>query len=234
MAIDLHTHTTCSDGALPPQDLLLHASLAGLRSLAICDHDTVAAYTGNSFLTADRLGIELVPGVEISTRDSSGKYHILGLLVDYESPELLRLTHTVAEERRLTARLHIDALREHGWTINDGDISFKNIVAKPHIARAVLSNPSNKTRLIDEFGEIPNLGQFIEAWLIIGKPAAVNKESAVSPQTAIKAIHAAYGLAILAHPSFNIMRGADPLELCNRFRDMGIDGFEAIYLQMDQ
>ena len=233
--IDLHSHTVASDGVLTSEQLIRRAANLGLKALAITDHDTTNAHTPTAGALAGLLKLELVSGIEISTRDAdNNKYHILGLLIDLHCPELLKLTHDVELERKRIAIEHIDLLQKHGWEIDLQDLNFKGVIVKTHIADAVIQNPKNKQKLIDEFGKVPTQGQFIESWLIKGKPADVSQRNSISPQEAIDVIHKAKGIAILAHPSFNIMLGADPETLCKEFLAMGIDGFEAIYLQMDR
>ncbi|MCX7928705.1 MAG: PHP domain-containing protein [Patescibacteria group bacterium] len=234
--IDLHTHTIYSDGTFTPEQLLNKAKAYGLVAISITDHDTVKAYSPQLFNLADKLEIELVPGVEFSTRDEdSNKYHILGLLIDLNSADLNNLTNLLNEDRIKEASLVCDLLNSYGWEI-DREMLFNEpgTITKAHISRAVLGCEKNRTRLIKEFGKVPTEGSFCEAWLIKGKPAYVSGQRHLHPKQAIETIKNAKGLAILAHPSFNIMAGEDFNSLCNKFINWGIDGFEAINVQYDR
>lgn len=113
-------------------------------------------------------------------------------------------------------------------------LSENSTIIKAHISRAVLDNKKNVERLVKEFGKIPTEGEFCEAWLIRGKPAFVKGSKDLHPIKAIETIKMAKGLALLAHPSFNIMMGELFDLLCEKFVNWGIDGFEAINVQYDR
>lgn len=235
--IDLHTHTIYSDGFLTPQQLLKRAKNYGLAAIAIADHDTINAYIDKTFEIASKLGIELVPGIEFSTRDqNSNKYHILGLLIDLKNPDLLKLTKRLKEERIEEATKVSGILKKLGWKIDlEKLLNEPGTITKAHISRAVLKNKENFQKLKEFFkGKMPTEGEFTETFLIKGKPAYLKDDKPLSPQEAISVIHKAKGLAILAHPSFNIIKGESFSELCEKFVAMGIDGFEAINVQYDK
>jgi predicted metal-dependent phosphoesterase TrpH len=235
--IDLHTHTTYSDGLLTPKELLERAKRYDLAAISITDHDTVSAYTSDTFDIAHRLEVELIPGIEFSTKDPHGhKYHILGLLIDVNNQDLLDLTRKIKDQRIAYTRQVCDLLIKAGWVIDtDTLLSYQGTITKAHIARAVVSNPDNHRLLVDTFGgHIPKEGEFIEATMIKGKPYYIKQSEELSPEVAIRTIKGAGGLAILAHPSFNLMMGEQFDELCQKFVRMGIDGFEAINVQYDR
>jgi len=234
--IDLHTHTNYSDGALSPRELLARAHAYQLAAISITDHDTVVAYhEGQAIEIARSIGVELVPGIEWSTRDEHDrKYHILGLLIDVSHPDILRTTSMLAQRRLLQAQRTCERLRELGWHVDVTTLLERpGTVTRAHIALAITAHPKNAERLQEVFGRIPNQGELIESLLIRGKPAYVPADDNLSPQEAISLTHTAGGLAILAHPAFNIMHGENIDELCERLARLGIDGFEAINIQYD-
>ncbi len=235
-AIDLHTHTRRSDGFLTPEELLQKAASYGLRAISITDHDTLSAYSDPLFAYAQQLGIELIPGIEISTKDGAGnKYHILGLLIDLKNSPLQKLTNVLKERRVAQTEKVVQLLEQLGWFIDrDQLLDGSEVVTKAHIARAVLKNSRNHTKLIAEFDTVPSEGTFIESTLIKGKPAFVRADEELSPEEAVRAIHDASGVALLAHPSFNVMRGEEMEALIEKSRAWGIDGYEAINVQYDK
>ncbi len=233
MAIDLHTHTNRSDGSLSPEELLQRAHACGVQAVAITDHDTVDAYSPELFSFAQSCGVELIPGIEISTRDEVDRYHVLGLLVDPHSEQLRTFSNEMVLQRKANAEEMVAALRSHNWAIDDSFLQQNASITKAQVAIAVLENPSNTERVIKEFGSVPTYGDFIEAWLIKGCPCYVRRAQETTPQQAIDIIHEAQGLALLAHPTFNIMNGYDARELCEKFLNLGVDGFEAINVQFD-
>lgn len=234
--IDLHTHTNCSDGDLSPKELLDLAAQKGLVALAITDHDTVAAYSNDTYEHARALNVELVSGIELSTRGSDGgKYHVLGLLIDVGDAQLKFATNDIAAKRKETAGLICSKLNKTGWFVDQSGLLNKlTVVTKAHIAQSVLADPRNRVKLTSTFSGIPSVGQFIERFMIKGKACFVEQPDSITPQRAIELIHMTKGVAILAHPTFNILKGEDPQSLCDKFVQMGIDGFESIYIQYDR
>lgn len=234
--IDLHTHTTCSDGSLTPIELLDRAKEYNLEAIAITDHDNINAYTPELFAQAKKRNIELVPGIEFSTRDATGnKYHLVGLLIDLENQELISLISDIEKRRREIATAIMKLLQENGWQVDiDQVLACNNVITKPHISKAVINNPQNATKLHEIFGTIPSDGQFIEETMIKGKPCFFKAPEDLSPRQAIDIIHTAKGLAFLAHPNFNISQGEDPNTLAEKFLNWKVDGFEAICVEFDR
>ncbi len=232
--VDLHTHTDCSDGVLTPVELLNRANEYGLAAVAITDHNTVAAYTAPTWEAAKRLGLELVPGIEISTADKEGRrYHVLGLLVDTGDPGLVALTQQVQADKLKLAYETVEYLRRDGWQIDGEVLEREGVISKSHIARAMIAGETNIDRLKTMFGDrLPTEGELVEATMIGKKIRGIPEYW--SPQAAIEVIHGAMGVAILAHPSFNILMGERPEEMAPRFVGWGIDGFEAISVVYDR
>jgi len=238
MKIDLHTHTNFSDGFLSPEELLSRASNYGIKAIAITDHDTQRAYRNNNiFDLATSLDIELIPGIEFSTQDMSGhKYHILGLMIDFHNTELIGLIDKLENNRISYAQKVVEQLRLDEWSIEIEPLIVAGIsITKAHISRLLIENPKNKQKLLDFFGSMPTEGMLTETFLIKEKKYYVSSpDKSLEPGTAIDIIHKAKGVAILAHPAFSVIQGEELVELCNKFRDLHIDGFEAINIQFNK
>ncbi len=235
--IDLHTHTTFSDGLLTPRELLMKARTYRLSAIAITDHDTISAYVPETFSLAKKLNVELIPGIEFSTRDAAGtKYHILGLLVDAANPELNMLTDSLRVRREAFMIAQSKKLQTLGYVCDiDSLRDVPGTVTKPHLARKILEDPRNKALLESMFGGIiPDEGRFIEETMIKGKSAYILQPDALRPEEAVKTIHNAGGLAILAHPSSHLMEGQTLAEIADVVQTYGLDGLEAIYVQYDR
>lgn len=233
--VDLHVHTNLSDGLHTPEEILHLALSSGVRVLSITDHDTIDAYTDQITDLAQKLELDLIPGVEVSTRDQRGKYHILGYFADLERAEVLKSNlEKVSKNRHLLAEKICDLLVKAGFFVNPEMLRSLSSVTKAHIARLVLDNPLNRQKLLEDFdGQMPTEGRIVETYMLRGQVAYV-KPMSPSPQEAINWIHRSGGIAILAHPIDNVLKGWDPSSLVDFFVSIGIDGLEAYYIQYDR
>jgi predicted metal-dependent phosphoesterase TrpH len=228
---DLQSHSRHSDGALAASEVVSAAAAAGVDLLALTDHDTVGGVREAADAAA-RIGVRLATGVEISALDSSGlDLHILGYLIDDREPALLeRLERYRADRERRTDAI-VGALRELGFEIDEGAFEQRAAqgkpIGRPHIAQAVTAHPANAERLQSEGLAGPSA--FIEAYLIEGRPGFRPRELPSVPE-AIAAIHDAGGLAVWAHPFWDIRASAEVLDAIDRFRAEGIDGVECFYV----
>jgi predicted metal-dependent phosphoesterase TrpH len=234
LRFDLQSHSTHSDGALPAADVVERAAAAGVELLALTDHDTVTGVS-EALAAGHRLGVRVIPAVEISAVDDGSpmprELHILGYSIDHTSPRLTaQLAEFLADREQRTLRMAA-ALRELGWELDEREISERNAagqpIGRPHLAEAVLAVPGNAARLEDE--GINDIGSLIRAYLIDGRPAFRLRETPTVAQ-AVDAIHAAGGLAVWAHPFWDLSDPADVLESIDRFRALAIDGVEAFYV----
>jgi hypothetical protein len=182
-----------------------------------------------------RFGVRVVPAVEISSIDADSdaprELHILGYLIDHAEPSFLAtLADFLADRERRTLRM-ADALREQGLALDDAAISARvragQPIGRPHLAEAVLSAPANASRLREE--QIDDIGSLIRAYLVEGRPAFRLRETPTVAQ-AIEAIHAAGGVAIWAHPFWDVTDVDETLAMIDRFRALGIDGVETFYV----
>lgn len=213
--IDLHLHSTASDGILPPAQVVEAARAAGLSVIALTDHDTVAG-VHEAVLAGDRLGVRVIRGVELSAHeDTSGKeVHVLGLHVtrlDALERELIDLR----EKRNERARLIVRRLCDIGVPITLEQVlaqSSGGAVGRPHIARALI-----------QCGAVADQREAFDRYLGLGRAAFIPK-SPFLIEDAIRIIHEAGGLAIWAHPSHTARR-----ERVERLVAHGLDGLEVLH-----
>jgi predicted metal-dependent phosphoesterase TrpH len=239
LAFDLQSHSTHSDGALAAAEVVARAADAGVELLALSDHDTVSGVS-EAMEAGERLGVRVVPSVEISAIDdpssqgapgAARELHILGYLFDHTAAAFAAtLADFLADRERRTLRM-ADALREQGLQLDDAALSARvtagQPIGRPHLAEAVLAAPANAARLREK--SIDDIGSLIRGYLIEGRPAFRLRETPTVAQ-AIDAIHAAGGVAIWAHPFWDVSDPDESLAMIDRFRALGIDGIEAFYL----
>ncbi len=198
MRFDFHTHTTASDGHLTPTQLVKLAQKIKLSYLAKTDHDTVNLM--HEFLVAGKkYKIHTFPGIEISSKFKNKSVHVVGLNINYKNKKLIQYTQIYQLIRQQRAKKIIAKLKKLNWYIDNKQIQ-RQIIGRPHIALAVIKHPLNKKRLIKEFGTLPTFGQFISKYIVPGSGAYAPKTKHITTNNAIKLIHQADGLAILAHP----------------------------------
>jgi predicted metal-dependent phosphoesterase TrpH len=197
--IDLHTHSNCSDGSLTPSDLVARAAAAGVEVLALTDHDTVAGLeeAGHS---AGVLGLELVPGVEISASWRAQAVHVLGLWIDPASPELCRSLSAQGERRRVRMRKICERLGKLG-------------LPGAELLAAVQANPGVPTRAhlanaMVAGGHVDRANEAFRKYLGSGKSANVAAEWPALAEV-VAWIRGAGGVAALAHPArYSLSAGA--------------------------
>jgi predicted metal-dependent phosphoesterase TrpH len=231
---DLQSHSTHSDGALPAAEVVERAAASGVELLALSDHDTVSGVS-EALSAGERLGIRVVSAVEISAVDDGApvgrELHILGYGIDHTGPLLTeRLAEFLADREHRTMRMAA-ALRELGFELDEEELQRRiadgQPIGRPHLAEAVLRSPANASRLQAE--QIDDVGSLIRGYLIEGRPAFRLRETPTVGQ-AVEAIHEAGGVAIWAHPFWDIPEPDEVLASIDRFRALGIDGVEAFYV----
>jgi predicted metal-dependent phosphoesterase TrpH len=235
---DLQSHSTHSDGALAAAEVVERAAASGVELLALSDHDTVSGVS-EALAAGERVGIRVVPAVEISAVDDGApvgrELHILGYGIDHEGPLLTeRLAEFLADREQRTLRMAA-ALRELGFELDEEELKARvaagQPIGRPHLAEAVLRAPANAERLKAE--QIDDIGSLIRAYLIEGKPAFRLRETPTVAE-AVEAIHEAGGVAIWAHPFWDVSEPREVIESIDRFRSFGIDGVEAFYVTHTQ
>ena len=208
--IDLHTHTKFSDGYFTPQELLEKVSETNISVLAITDHDTIDAIP-SAVTLGEKLGITVVPGIELSAQDGERDLHILGYFMDIENETFKEYLTLFKSERIKRVERIIAKLKNLGYSITIEDVltlSGTSVVGRPHIADALV--------------KLGIVKSFYEAFqkLLGNTSPAYEKKYYVSPANAIKIIQDAGGIAVIAHP------GALPEETIRELIKANIDGFE--------
>ncbi len=219
--IDLHSHSTASDGTLTPRELAKEAAERNISALALTDHDTVEGI--NEFKEACyEYGVEAISGVEISAQHSK-TMHIVGLLIDTDSDILRGRLDILKSAREVRNRKMLDLLKKHDFDISEEDIltqkdgaSLSN-TGRAHIARTMV-----------EKGYVHSVNEAFEKYLKKGNSCYV-KRVTYSPEESIRIIKDAGGISILAHPIF-ITEDYDALySLVKELREYGLDGMECYY-----
>jgi 3',5'-nucleoside bisphosphate phosphatase len=256
LRFDLQAHSTHSDGALEAAEVVDRAARAGVELLALTDHDTVSG-VAEAIAAGERHGVRVVPAIEISAIDAGWEdgeggegegegegeggigtpreLHILGYNIDHASPPFTaRLEEFLTDREQRTLRMAA-ALKEAGFQLDEKEIEARvaagKPIGRPHLAEAVLAAPANAERLANE--EIDDIGSLIRAYLIEGRPAFRLRETPTVAQ-AVEAIHDASGVAIWAHPFWDITAPGEVLASIDRFKALGIDGVEAFYVTHDR
>jgi len=216
MKVDLHIHTTASDGRLTPEEVVRIAAKQGLSVIAITDHDSLAGIEPALLAAESVPSLRVIPGLEINTDTPNAEVHILGYFIDYRNKGLKQTLERLRNSRETRARKIVAKLGELGIDVawhRVLELSGGGSIGRPHIAQAMF-----------ERGYIPS---FQEAFIkYIGRqgPAYVERER-LSPQDAVELVVKAGGLPVLAHPA-NI---DDLEELLVELKEAGLVGLEAYY-----
>jgi predicted metal-dependent phosphoesterase TrpH len=215
-AADFHCHSTYSDGRLRPEALLELAARLGLKILALTDHDTVAGLS-EAREAAQKHGIELVSGVEISADFGPGTMHIVGLDFDSGSKAFLGELEKLQQARRDRNPQIFRKLREAGIALEEAEVerlAEGGQVGRPHFAQALLDK-----------GVVKNFEEAFERFLAKGRPAYVPKLR-LAPARAIELIHQAGGIAVMAHPVQLGLEGTRLESLLVDLKEKGLDAIE--------
>jgi predicted metal-dependent phosphoesterase TrpH len=218
--IDLHTHSTASDGTLSPAELMRAAGEAGLSAIALTDHDTLSGLP-EARAEAEKLGLELVPGCELSLEYAGLPTHMLGLFVENPAGAVAGELLRVRQARSLRNERMLEKLRTVGVHLHKEDVDryANGVVGRPHIAQAMLAAGVVKT-----FDEA--FGRFLGK----GGLAHIPKEK-LAPRQAIEAVHADGGLAILAHPYLLSTQARHLEAILTDLKELGLDGVEVYYTE---
>jgi predicted metal-dependent phosphoesterase TrpH len=215
--IDLHMHTTASDGASTPAELVERCIDLGLEIIAVTDHDNMTNVKEVQQLGKEK-GLKVISGIEISTYRGEAEYHILGYFVDIENDALLGLTEAILDSRVERTHKIIEKLSEMGYPLDFEDVKKYATgvsLGRPHIARAMIEKG-----YIEEIGDA-----FTEEFIAGGGKAYVEKKN-VLPAEAIEVILKAGGIPVIAHPY--IINHGKPLdkEELSRLKEVGLKGVE--------
>jgi predicted metal-dependent phosphoesterase TrpH len=228
---DLQSHSTRSDGGLEPAEVVRLAAQAGVETLALSDHDTVDG-VAEALAAGREHRIRVVPATELSSIDGDREdMHILGYLVDHTDPALLAALERFRADREARAGRMMDALRELGFELDTAAIEARVAagapIGRPHIARAAFDHPANAQRIADE--GLEDFSALLVAYLIDGAPA-FRRRTTPTIGEAVEVIHAAGGIAIWAHPYWDLDTDEDVTDAIDRYVELGIDGVEAFYV----
>src|SRR5690348_1221289 len=216
--LDLHLHTTFSDGSRTPSDVLALAGKAQVTALAITDHDTVAGLP-EAIAAGHSLGIEVIPGIELSSRWGQTELHILGYFLDWNDQEFQRQLTRFQDARHVRNPRIIEKLNALGVQITYDDVKAlagNASIGRPHIARVLL-----------EKGYVTSAKEAFDRYLADGAAAYVPRELP-EPAEAIAVISAARGIPVLAHPSW-LDRSEGIYKTCEQLKAVGLAGVEVHY-----
>lgn len=212
MRVDLHLHTSRSDGSLEPRDLVRAARAGGLDVIAITDHDAVAGVLEAQ--DAAPPGLAVVAGIEVSCTHAGAEVHVLGYFVDPRNTKLLAYTSEAEESRRRRVRAMLERLEALGVGVSYDDVLAAAggralMLGRPHVARALVAA-----------GHVSSYSEAFDRFLGDGRPACLPTDL-ISVAEAIELVHGAGGVAVWAHPDPTLF----DLEI-RRFVAWGLDGVE--------
>ena len=220
--IDLHSHSTISDGTDTPTEVVRLAGAAGLSALALTDHDTLD-HLAEARVAAEEQGLQLVPGCEISCElggRAPGSMHLLVFFVRDEPGELQDRLAALQVARNERNEQIVEALNAHGVPITVADVHAQagpGSVGRPHIARVLM-----------ESGQVGSIQEAFDLWLGKGQPAYFERDR-LGPEEAIELTHASGGVCAVAHPG-SLGLADDALdELAGELAGAGLDGLECEY-----
>ena len=229
-SFDLQAHSRHSDGALEAAEVVDLAHAAGVELFALTDHDTVDGVP-EAAARAGELGMRFSPASELSAVHGAHEdLHILGYELDVADTDLLATLHDFRGDRARRIEEMAARLRELGFELDDAPLRARREAGKPigrpHLADAVLAHPANAQRLRDE--GIQGKNELFPPYLVPGAAAYVARSRPTVPQ-AIEVIHAAGGVAVWAHPFWDVEAPEEALGTLAEFVDAGLDGVEVFY-----
>ena len=215
--VDLHMHTTASDGIYSPTELMHRVKEVGLRVVALTDHDTTDGI-GEAARTAQALDIEFIPGIEINSDVSGGEVHMLGYYLEYQRPEFQKILKVLRDARVRRGERMVELLNEEGIHISWERVReiAQGSVGRPHVAQALM-----------EAGYVKSIGEAFDKYIGNDKPAYVPRYK-LTPEDAVRLIESANGLPVIAHPI--ALPGLDILRTwLPNLKAAGLVGLETYY-----
>lgn len=212
--VDLHLHSTASDGTRAPVEVVRSAAAAGLGGLSLTDHDTVDGVE-EAAAEATRLGLDFLIGAELSANEPGTSIHLLAYGFDPADSELLAFMAAYRSDRKRRARAIVGRLREQGVSLAYEAVERETGAAAPtraHVARALVAE-----------GLVPTQQAVFDRYLSRGRPAYVEKRP-TPPSVVMERVHAAGGVVVLAHPG----RHHDARDV-RRWAEQGLDGVEVLH-----
>lgn len=219
-SIDLHTHSTASDGSMSPRELVRHAKESGLSAMAITDHDTIDGVE-EALDEGAKIGIEVIAGVEVSV-DFEPEMHVLGYFFGDSYKNFVPILKRLKISRDERNPKMVEKLRSLGFDITMEEVRAEakgNIVARPHMASVLLKK-----------GYVQSIREAFDKYIAEGKPAFVKKEK-MSPKECIEAITKAGGIPVMAHPLFLNLPLDELDKLVEDLVKAGLKGIETYYVE---
>lgn len=217
--IDLHVHSTFSDGSLTPSELVLYAGKKKLTAMALTDHDTVSGID-EAIVAAANTNIKIIPGIELSTSYNNKDIHMLGLNIDYRNKDFLNRISDFKNHRDHRNYKMVELIQKQGFEISEEAISERfpdSVITRAHYAV-----------WLQEKGYVTSKDEAFRKYLSPGCPCYVPKTT-VTPMEAIDIIHCAGGIAILAHPLLYGFSMAALDSFVGELAANNLNGIEAIY-----
>ncbi len=215
--IDLHVHTNLSDGTFSPEEVVQLATRNGLRAIAITDHDTLAGVS-RAQEQGQRDRVEIIPGIELSTKWDRGIMHILGYWVRTDHPDLLRSLDFLQRSRRERVPKILHKLSSQRVVLSEDEVDFEakgGVPGRPHIARVMVRK-----------GYTGDIQEAFDRYLGKGRSAYVQKQ-VLPPEAAIRLLARTAGICVLAHP-YSLEETPDGLHaILERLKRYGLRGIEA-------
>jgi len=214
--VDLHIHSTASDGRYSPQEIIGKAAGLGLETIALADHDSIDGIAPALEEVRKLKRLQFIPGVEVSTDVPNGEVHVLGYFIDYTSEELAAALARFRHSREGRAQGMIDRLKELGINLSwerVREIAGDGAIGRPHIAQAML-----------EKGYISSIKEAFDKYIARDGPAYVEREK-MTPVEAVQLVLRSRGIAVMAHP-FTV---PEPEAMIAELKAAGMAGIEAYY-----
>lgn len=222
--IDLHVHSTASDGSLTPTEVVNRAAGLGLTAMALTDHDTVSGID-EALKAAKDLDMEVIPGIEVSCIYKEKEIHILGLYIDHTNPELLSFLKEASRKRYDRNMEMLAAFNKDGFEITMEDLHCgnpKTVITRAHFARALLKR-----------GYVSSVDQAFRKYLNPDRPYYRSREL-ITPEEVLNALQAAGGFPVLAHPLQYKLGWAGTEELVSMLKEHGLCGLECFHSSNNQ
>lgn len=214
--IDLHVHTTESDGEYRPKEIIKIAKENNVDTIAIADHDTVSGLD-EAIKEGKRIGVEVIPAIELNAEVEKGKMHILGYYMDYKDKDFMRAMETLRKDREERNIKFIKEFHKQNVNITLEQVkkyAFGNIIAKPHFARALYNN-----------GYISDIEEAYTNYFNVS-PMKNIKRKLITPRKAIELIKNAGGIAVIAHPVTLKLNDDELDKKVKELKGYGLDGIE--------
>jgi len=215
--IDLHTHTIASDGATSPAELVFEASRRGISVLGVTDHDTLDGLE-EAETQAKAVGLELIPGVELSTTVGFGEFHLLGYFIDRHDGTFVDRLHELTDSRLRRVRAMLQKLTDLGYAVDVDRVMVqgdRGSIGRPHVARELM-----------RLGVVESVGEAFDRFLKSRRPAFVPREE-FPPEDAIALVTGNGAIPVLAHP----FSTKDPVAAVERLVPAGLRGIEVYYAE---